>query len=416
MGLELRTVPSSDAADFIRSVDTAFGHVPEEEDVAQWLPFFDPEFAIAVYDGDGIVATASANRFELTLPAAPGTANSTVAVPGVTAVGVLPTHRRRGLLTKLMARQLADFRRAGFPVAILNASESLIYGRFGYGLAQSYQSVVIERRAAAFRDSVRAPGRLRLLDPTEASKLMPAVHDHVRRTRPGEITRPPEWWGKFFRDREKDRAGAGARTYVVHESAAGECDGYAAYRQVTSWPDGLASNSILVEDLSAVSTPVHHVLWRYLLDLDLSAEISARARPLDEPLRWMLADPRRLRTTRVSDHLWLRIIDVPAALGAREYGADELLVLEVTGAGRGGTASRFTLETDAGGGACRRSRRNEAPQLSLSMADLGAIYLGGVAPSVLAAAGRVHELEPGAVARADTMFASPVPPFCSTDF
>jgi predicted acetyltransferase len=415
MALDLRTVGADDAEAWIRAVGAAFGHVADGEEVGTWLPFFDGEFALGVYDAGGIVATTGANRFELTLPAAPGVPNPQVEVAGVTAVGVLPTHRRRGLLTKLMSRQLADFKRAGVPLSILVASESVIYGRFGYGLGQSFQSITIERRAAAFRDVLRVPGRLRLVDADEASKLLPDLHEDVRRERPGEINRLRPWWDKFFRDRERDRGGAGPRTYVVHESRSGAVDGYVVYRQVTTWPDGLASNCIQVDDLAAATPAVHQALWRYLLDLDLSAEISARARPLDEPLRWMLADPRRLRTTRVSDHLWVRIVDVPAALAARGYCSEDRLVLEVSDAGRGAAAT-YTLEALPDRGVCRRSRKGEDPELSLSLADLGAVYLGGVAPSTLAAAGRVTELRPGAVARADRAFASPVAPFCSTDF
>lgn len=414
MALELRTVGTDEAEAWIRTVGSAFGQVSDDDEVATWLPFFDPEFALGVYDADSIVATAGARRFELVLPAGLGVPTPQVEVPGVTAVGVLPTHRRRGLLTKLMARQLADFKRAGFPLSILVASESIIYGRFGYGLAQSFQSISIERRTGAFRDAPRVPGRLRLVTADEASKMLPGLHEQVRRSRPGEINRIPQWWDKFFRDRERDRGGAGPHTFVVHESRSGVVDGYVVYRQLTMWPDGLAANSIAVDDLAATSPAVHQALWRYLLDLDLCAEISARARPLDEPLRWMLADPRRLQTTRVSDHLWVRLVDVPAALGARGYCSEDRLVLEVSDAGR--SAASFTLETHPDRGICRRSRKSEEPELSLSVADLGSIYLGGIAPSTLAAAGRIKELRAGAVARADLAFASPVAPFCSTDF
>jgi predicted acetyltransferase len=167
--------------------------------------------------------------------------------------------------------------------------------------------------------------------------------------------------------------------------------------------------------MAARSAPVHGALWRFLLDLDLSAEISAHARPLDEPLRWMLADPRRLRTTRVCDHLWVRVLDIPAALAARGYSSDDRLVLEVADPARNASSS-FTVDTSAEAGACRRSRKGEEAELALSLADLGAIYLGGIAPSVLASAGRVRELRRGALARADRAFASPSAPFCSIDF
>jgi predicted acetyltransferase len=408
---ELRPVDRSDADAFYRATWQAFGGVPDEEALALGAEQFEPDFALAVYDHGRIVATAGAYPLEITLPAGPGRPYPTMPVPGVTAVGVVPTHRRQGLLSRLMHHQLADLRDRGYPISILLASESIIYGRYGYGWAQSYQSVVIESDRDAFRpDAPPATGNLRMVDPDEAGKLLPLVHDRARQRRPGELNRTARWWERHLKDREKERDGYEARLYAAHESAAGEADGWISYRYGhPAWPEGIPRHQVVIDDLVATDSGVLAALWRFALDLDLVEEVKAPQRPLDEPLRWMLADPRRLRTTEVADHLWVRILDIPAALAGRGYGVTERLVIAVD-------TERFVLETGPDAGACRPAREGESAHLSLGLADLGAIYLGGVAPSTLAAAGRINELQPGALVVADQAFASPVAPFCTLHF
>ncbi|MDQ1427702.1 MAG: hypothetical protein QOK39_1178 [Acidimicrobiaceae bacterium] len=422
MELEVHRVgiAEADVASFARSVFGAFGHVPDDDDLKLVADEHQPDFAIAVSDQGRIVATASAQPLELTLPAWPGTgaggACPTMAVPGVTAVGVAPTHRRQGLLTKLMNHQLTDFRQRGYAASVLLASESVIYGRFGYGWAQSYQSVVIESDRDTFRpDAPVVTGRMRLLDPDEAGKVLPTVHERARRLCPGELNRSPKWWEWHLRDPEKDREGAGGRMYALHESGDGDADGWVSYRFRRSWLEGLPRHKAVIDDLVGVDRAAATALWRFMLDLDLVEEVSAPNRPIDEPLRWMLADPRRLRTTELADHLWVRVIDPAAALQARGYGASERLVIEVTGHDAA-AAGRFVLESGPTSGACRSAQEGEKTQLVVGLADLGAVYLGGVAPSALAAAGRVHELQAGALAAADRVFSGPVAPFCTLHF
>lgn len=405
MALELRPVPAEEATTFIRAVQAGFGHAGDEETVAEYVALFLAEWALAVYDVGRIVATAGAQPFELTLPGL-----SSVDAIGVTAVTVSPTHHRRGLLRAMMERQLSDFRERGLAVAMLTASEAAIYGRFGYGLATSYQSVAVHTRRSAFAQPVDVPGRFRLLDADEASKVVPALHDRARRLQPGEISRPDTFWTREFKDPEKARGGGSGRFYVVHESPAGEVDGYASYRYFHDWPDDVPSHRVELEDLYAVNPSVLTALWRFVLDLDLVGEVKA-SRPVDDPLRWLLADARQRRVTGVGDHLWVRLIDVPRALSARSYLVDGELVLEV-----GPSSERFVLSASPSGASCRPARAWERGEVAISLADLGSVYLGGVAPSALAAAGRVQELRPGGLAVADALFASRVAPFCGTGF
>jgi predicted acetyltransferase len=203
--------------------------------------------------------------------------------------------------------------------------------------------------------------------------------------------------------------------YALHESGDGDADGWVSYRFRRSWLEGLPRHKAVIDDLVGVDRAAATALWRFMLDLDLVEEVSAPNRPIDEPLRWMLADPRRLRTTELADHLWVRVIDPAAALQARGYGASERLVIEVTGHDAA-AAGRFVLESGPTSGACRSAQEGEKTQLVVGLADLGAVYLGGVAPSALAAAGRVHELQAGALAAADRVFSGPVAPFCTLHF
>jgi predicted acetyltransferase len=413
MALELRSVPAEEATTFTRAVEAGFGHAGNEEAIADYVALFQPDWAIAVYDAGRIVATTSADPFELTLPGGfIETAmidTALIETVGVTAVTVSPTHRRRGLLTQMMTRQLDQFRERGVAVAILTASEAVIYGRFGYGLATSFQSVAVDTPSSKFARPVDVEGRFRMLDAEEAAKVLPAVHDRACRLRPGDITRPETFWQRDFRDREFSRNGGSGRFYVVHESPAGEPDGYASYRYFHDWPDDRPAHRVEVEDLYAVGDNVLAAMWRFLLDLDLVRQVRAD-RPVDDPLRWLLADARQCVGRGIGDHLWVRLVDIPVALEARGYGGTGDLVLEVPSVGR------YVLSASPSAASCREAHRGERGDVELGLADLGAIYLGGVRPSLLAAAGRINELRPGALARADSIFLSPIAPYCGTGF
>ncbi|MGI8683887.1 MAG: GNAT family N-acetyltransferase [Acidimicrobiales bacterium] len=411
MDVELRAVTDGEFEALLRVDHAASGSTaPDAEDIATYRKATELDRTRAVFEGGRLVAASAALSLELTLPGL-----TTVPATGVTFVGVLPTHRRRGHLRRMMASLLDDGVARQEPVAILLASESLLYGRFGYGLASSHTSTEIESRHAALRPS--APdggGRIELFESEHAAKVLPGLLDRARRLQPGDVRRPDAWWDARFRDPEKDRDGASQQFYAVHESASGEADGYATYRVKSDWQSGLHKSRVLLFEVVGLTPEAEADLWRFVFSLDLTEVVEADRRPLDDPLRWMLVDPRRLRVTMVGDFLWVRMLDVAAALSARRYPVEGTLVFEVTDAFRPGTAGRYRLHGGTDGAECRRT--TDEPDLAVGVEDLGALYLGGVAASALAAAGRIAEARPGALRRADAMLASHPRPFSRTGF
>lgn len=410
MDLELRPILDEEYPAYSRNLEGVFGHVSTDQTVEEWRLLFEPDRSLAVFDAGEVVATAGAFSFDLTLPG--GTTTPTAAV---TAVGVRSTHRRRGLLTAMMRRQLDDVADRGESVAILTASEGVIYGRFGYGLACSNGFWQLSTAGTVLRHPPRADGRLAVVDAATAAKTIPGVSEQARFRHSGALRRTPGWWERWFLDREPWRDGASARFYVLHTAAAGEVDGFAAYRiKHEPWRHGLAANTLVVDELDATDDEVEAALWQYLIDVDLVATVKAVGRPVDEPLRWRLADPRRLSVTDVIDHLWVRVLDVPRALEARRYATEDRIVLEVSDDFRPETAGRYLVEGGPDGARCRRT--DDPADLAMSVVDLGALYLGGASPTVLARAGRIVERTPGALRRADVFFPSAPAPWCSTEF
>jgi predicted acetyltransferase len=218
----------------------------------------------------------------------------------------------------------------------------------------------------------------------------------------------------YARDPAWTRQGASRHYDVVYESGPGRVDGWVSYRVENRWPNGLAANIIKVRMLVGLTLEAEAALWRYVFDLDLAGTVKLLDRPVDEPVRWRLADPRRLRVTEAGDHLWVRLLDLPGALAARRYAVDDALVLEVTDAVRPRNQGRFRLEGGPDGAACEPT--SATPDLALDITDLGAAYVGGTRLASLARAERVAELTPGALLRADRMFTATPPPICTTHF
>jgi len=415
--LEIRPATDFEPAQFIRTTEAAFGYVATEEDVAFWATGTDWDRFLVAVDAGQVVGGGGALSLELTVPGAGEEPFPSVPAAGVTAVGVLPTHRRRGLQRRLMAGLLAGARQRGEPVAVLTASESLIYRRYGYGLAASFQRVNLATPHAGFLDAVPGGGRVRLLDAGEAGKVLPGLHERCRRLRPGDVSRPPALWVRHFRDRTTDRDGGSARFDALHESTSGEPDGYVSYRfHHRASGEGLQDHRVRTVDLYGVDAPAHAALWRFLVELDLVDEVEVPNLPLDDPVRWRLADPRRLRTVALGDHLWVRLVDVEAALSARRYRQVGRLGLEISASDEDPAAGRYLLEAGPDGATCRRARKGDRVDLALELADLGAAYLGGVAFSTLSQAGRAEERAPGGLDRADALFASRPLPWCGTEF
>lgn len=409
MDLEIRPIVADEFGDFARCGAYAFGHemnAAAKERQRAWLEL---DRTRAVFDRGRVVGASANVTSELTVPGP-----AVVPMAAVTWVSVLPTHRRRGLLTAMMGRLLDDARERGEPVAGLLASESVIYGRFGFGLATTSASYELDRRHAVFARPLEDPGRLSVVDGAEVEAIATDVFDRHRRTQPGEVHRKGSWWRSVFDDPEDRRDGASRRFWVVHEGPESDYDGYATYRYIERW-DGGPDHTVEVLEAVALDPAARLALLRYCCELDLVGHVKLPFFPLAEPLRWALADPRRLRATAVDDVLWVRVLDVPAALGARSYATEGRVVLELDDAFLPENSGRYELTTGPGGAAECRPSDAEA-DLSLGVADLGAAYLGGVSLATLAAVGRVRERRAGALARASAMFLADPPPHCDTDF
>jgi predicted acetyltransferase len=405
--VEIRPVTAEEWVDYLRAEHIPFGVQISDEEMKVQAQRFGAWNALAAFERGRIVATAGDWDMRLTLPGL-----TEVRAPGVTAVGVLPTHRRQGLLTEMMRRQLDDYRGRGEPVAVLLAAESVIYGRFGYGWATTSAVAELDRVHGVFRDRESTGVELQLLEKTEAAKVLPDVFEQTRRTQPGEVSRPDGWWQEFIRDPEWMREGDSELFHVVCRD--GDDAGFVSYRLKENWDDNIAQYTLRVNQLIAGTPAVRAALWRYCLDVDLVARIRFENIPVNDPARWLLRDPRRLRTTTVSDWLWVRLVDVVHALEARRYRVADHIVLDVVDGFLPENEGRYELDAGPDGARCRRT--TNAPDLHLSVAELGSAYLGGVSFASLAAAGRVQESTGGAVARADLMFGSDLPPWCSTDF
>ncbi len=408
--LELRDITDEELPAYVRATEAAFGHQPTDERVADVAIFLDGQHTWGVFDGGEIVGTGGAIGFELTLPGA-----ATLPAGGLTAIGVRPTHRRRGILTSMMDHHLDEVTRRGQAVSILTASESVIYGRYGYGSAADLTRWKLPTSGTTLASPSRAEGRLRQLDGARAAPVLPAVYDAHRAATPGGLTRPRGYWDLWFLDRPDQRHGASARFYVVHESVGVEPDGYAAYRIASSWGDhGIPGSTLVASEVVSADPEVEAALWEHLLSVDLVATIDAVDRPVDDPIRWRLADPRRLQTQRVTDHLWVRLLHLSAALEARSYLVVDALVLEVSDPFRPANSGRWRLDAGPAGASCTRT--DDPADVALGVADLGAAYLGGVRPSTLGRAGRVEERTPGALVRLDLLLSWSSAPWCATGF
>ncbi len=407
MDISLRTLDASDADAFLDLDDAAFSVRSDAHRRTQSAAATEWPRMHGAFDGHLLCGAAGAFSQTLTLPG-----GGRVPVAGVTAVGVLPTHRRRGVLTALMGAQLDDVAGRGEAMAVLNASEATIYGRFGYGVATRQRFARVDRARAAFAPRVGGEWSLRLIDDAEAVTVAPALFDAYVASRPGALTRPDVFWPAVFGPTE-GWFGGGEHFTVVCAVDGGPPCGYAIYRVRRDGPAGqwvTLATEVIAADLDAEA-----VLWRFLLDVDLTKAVEIPGGPLDDPLQWRLGDHRAYRVTGESDALWVRILDPIAALEARSYGAPGELVVELTDAFRPATSGRYAIVVGDDGAATVSSTRRR-PDVALGVAELGSVYLGGVAPSTLAAAGRVVECQPGAAGRADRMFAAERAPFCITKF
>jgi predicted acetyltransferase len=404
MAVEYRAVTDDEFTDLLEVDRIGFGMVPRKPEAPESFARGELERTRCAFEGGRMVGGGRNYSFELTVPG-----GALVPAAAVSWVSVLPTHRRRGVLRGMIDALHADAHEHGEPISMLTASESLIYGRFGYGIATWRLGIEVERAHARFVDDADGPGRVRFLTDDESLKVFPAVYDRARRLRAGMVTRPDFWWPESMHWFAQDFA---PTFRVVHEAPDGSADGFALYGVTGEWDQGISAKRLHVIDLIAVEPAARASLWRFLFGVDLVRTISAANLPIDEPLRLMLTDPRRVRTDFVNDGMWLCILDEPAALAARTYAHDARLVLEVHRPD--GSIGTFAVEGGPDGATCRAV--SESPDVVLGTQQLGGVYLGGVSFAQLHAAGRLDEAKPGAVARADAMFSTPVPPAMTSWF
>ncbi|MFB7592466.1 GNAT family N-acetyltransferase [Streptomyces sp. NPDC056169] len=407
--MDIRPVTDQELDVFVDTLHTAFGRFPEtpaEDGGGVWWAALEPDRNLLAVTPDGLpVGTAGAYSFELTLPG-----GAVTPVAGVSAVGVVPSHRRRGVLSAMMRHQLTDVRARGEYLSVLLASEALIYGRFGYGPATYTRRLTVSHHQAAFsvpraRGAADAPatgsdgGSVEVLRRAECDGILEEVYDRYRRAQPGALSRPHRWWAR--------RAGqppiSPAPRYVaVHRDADGVPDGYASY--TIGEPDTLT-----VDETIAADDAVFTALARFLLAHDLVSQVVFKHLPTEHPLRWQLADFRAGQVANDTDWLWVRLLDVPRALTARGWFLDGELVLDVDDPFLG-EHGRYLLTVRDGKAECVPTDRE--PDLSLDVRDLGSVYLGGTAPSALVRAGHIRAHRPGAAALADALFRAERSPHC----
>jgi len=409
MKYEIRPVTEAELARFSAVAGTAFGDEFSEESTNRFRSKTELDRTVAAFDEGEIVGTNSSYAFELTVP------GGELSAAGVTIVGVLPTHRRKGILREMMRYQLEDVHRRGEPLAMLFASESNIYQRFGYGTAARMTWINLLRERTAFLDPAPAVGRARLLSLEDALRALPPIYDRIRGVTPGMYRRNETWWkAHTLSDPKEHRDGYSPQYRAVWEHE-GEAQAYATYRWKNSWneEEGAPTGDLWVEELMGTSPLALREMWRYVFGIDLVTSIRAGRLPMDDPLFFMLAEPRRLRTF-VDDGLWLRIVDVAAALEGRTYAEDGSLSFALRDDFCPWNEGRYVLEVKSGEG--RVTEAAGEVDLELSARELGAVYLGGTPFAALAGAGRVIENRPGAVRRADRQFYSEVTPRCPEEF
>ncbi|MDX6333033.1 MAG: hypothetical protein QOG05_373 [Streptosporangiaceae bacterium] len=419
----IRAVGEHEFDAFRRTNEHAFlDSPPTPQHREQMLELLELDRTLAAFDGDTPVASAAVWSFRMAVPGA------MAAAAGVTWIAVMPSHRRRGILSSLMRQQIGDIHERGEPLAVLWASDARIYGRYGYGRASWHASFTVRHGEGVL--SSQAPAdpalRLRITEPIAALAELAKVYDTLLPAQPGLFVRNESWWNRTVEDPDEGRPGSMPLRCVLAEDATGP-RGYALYTGRGRWDEDtfLADSALDIRELVAIDPAATAALWSDLLSRDLVSEVTARLRPADDPLLHLLADPRRARP-QISDGLWVRIIDVPGALTARRYAAPVDLVIEVTDEMCPWNAGRWRVRgsgpvlagagSTAGPGTAECERTSAAPDVVLPAATLGAAYLGGTPLGSLARAGLATEERSGALAALSAALSWDPAPWCPTIF
>lgn len=401
--LTVRTLRAADADDVAEVLYQSFLVDVTPAGKERELSVFEPGRYHGVFDSETMIGVAGMLTRDLTVPGL-----VPVPVAAVTAVGVLPDHRRRGALTMLMRRQLHELHeKGGEPIAALWASEGEIYGRFGYGLASQTWRMSLRRPVRLREPAPAGAPRVQLLGVDQARIAIRKLHGEYVSNRVGGLSRPEQGWTYVLHDDPSSRDGASALRFAVHPG------GYAIFRIKENWQPGGPRHELIIQELASTTVAGHAAIWRFLLDMDLVGEVRYFNAPLDEPLQMMLANPCDVRA-ELRDALFVRLVDLERALAARCYAAPAELVFDVTDELCPWNAGRWRLSVDQkGAGRVERTTGpSTAADLACDVIDLGAAYLGGTKLQVLAAAGRVREFRAGAAALASKVFAGENEPHC----
>jgi predicted acetyltransferase len=406
MTIEYRPIAPDELLAWLEAEERSFSGAPREDDVRRARTIAEPDRNWAALDDGAIVGTNGAYTMPMTVP------GGEVTVGFVTGVGVAATHRRRGINTELMRRQLDDAHARGEAVSVLFASEGGIYGRFGYEVGVFDLTIDVRNDRTGFIRGIEPSGEVRFVTADVAIPAALAVHDEVRRDRPGMVALDDARF-RYITQHDHGPEKELPLFSALHEGAEG-VDGFALYKVKHEWRDSTPASELQVRELQATNPGAYADLWRFVFDVDLIERTVAWGRPVDEPLLHLLREPRRLRA-RVGDALWVRLVDVAAALAARRYRTSGRAVLEVEDRFCPWNDGRYALETASDGTATVEPTDAE-PDVTCTANDLAAVYLGGASMRQLRRASRVRELTGGALERLDAMLAWDPSPWAPYDF
>lgn len=405
MNVDIRPVSADDLESFQQTFSVPMGFDPTPEFAARFQKVFELQRLRAAFDGHDMIATFGAFSFTMAVP------GSTLPVAGTTVVAVLPTHRRQGVLRSMMTEHLAEVHKNNEPLAALWASESSIYGRFGYGPSSERAVMTLDKSYARLRESISIRGTMRLVDQAEALNVLPEIFNHAARQRPGMFQRSRDWWEhRVLADLESMRGGATAQRRVVHMRS-GKPVGYVLYR--TKEDSAVNANQLQLVELVGIDPEAEKALWQYLFGIDLTCSITYWNQPVDDPLRWWLEQPRRMER-RIEDALWIRPVDVPTALSGRQYSCAGAVAIRLCDPLCPWNDGVYDLEVDQDGTAHCQAGRGD-PEIAMTPEALGAVYLGGHRFRDLARSGVITGTV-DALRRADALFAWDPLPWCQEVF
>jgi len=419
-GLQYAALDQADTASFDRWLQAAYrgfhfdAFTPEQ--LAQYREGFGPTRALGVWDSttaepEHPIATVASWRSPVTV----GDARS-VEAWAISLVSVAATHRRRGVARALLEGELRAAHAAGIPLAMLTVSEATIYGRWGFGPAAYTADYRIDARGL----TVTAPlpsGRVHRVSTAALRPLAPELTRRAHQRESGEVPFDTQQFDRMFALAARTASHAPKLRAARYDDEHGEPQGFVLYSVAENEAD-FADHTLTVEYLCAATGDAYVALWHYVLDQDLVTTVLAHLRPVDEPLPWLVSNPRAVQTVARREHLWLRVLDVPAALTARRYAAADRVLLRVIDP-LGFADGAWMLATGSDGAATVTAHAGDpdgSAVLDLGVEALGALMLGGTPVEALRVAGRLVEGSPGSAARLEAFLHVPRAPWLSTWF